>query len=306
MKMQNLVLIFTFFIILSCSSDDDDGGVQVVVRSPEEVKVENMEEIETFLETHYYELIDNPENPNFQSIVYKEIGEEDTDKQPVMESEFLKSKTVTQLEVDYTLYYLQIREGAQSIRKPTFADSVLVTYNGFSLNNRVTFDNSPNPVWFDLTSNIIGFYEVMDEFRGSTGVEENEDGTVTFNDDFGFGSVFIPSGIAYFSAPPPNSGINAYEPLVFNIQLYKSLESDHDDDGVPSWMEDIDSNRRLSDDDTDQDRVPNFADTDDDGDGVPTREEINFDEDGSLILPLPDSNGNGTPDYLDPTFPESN
>jgi hypothetical protein len=71
-------------------------------------------------------------------------------------------------------------------------------------------------------------------------------------------------------------------------------------------MEDINQNRRLSDDDTNGNRVPNFADTDDDGDGVPTREEINFDEDGSLILPLPDSNGNGTPDYLDPTFPESN
>ncbi|MBZ9651323.1 FKBP-type peptidyl-prolyl cis-trans isomerase [Psychroflexus montanilacus] len=309
MKIQNLVLIFTLFAIISCSSDDDDGGVEVVVRDVEEVKAENMEQIETFLETHYYELVDNPENPNFQSIVYREIGEDDTDKEPVMESEFLKSKTVSQLEVDYTLYYLQLREGAETVRKPTYADSVLVTYNGFSLNNRETFDNSPNPVWFDLTNNIIGFYEVMDEFRGSTGIDpdqQNSDGTVVFNDDFGMGSVFIPSGIAYFSAPPPNSGISAYEPIVFNIQLYKSLESDHDRDGIPSWMEDINENRRLNDDDTDGDRVPNFADSDDDGDGVPTREEIDFDEDGNLILPFPDSNGNGTPDYLDPTFPENN
>ncbi|NEV94938.1 hypothetical protein G3567_12385 [Psychroflexus sp. YR1-1] len=303
MKIQNLVLIFILLLIVSCSSDDDGGDEQVVTRDLEEVKAENLEQIETFLKTHYYELVDNPQNPNFQSIVYKEIGEDDTDKQPVMDSEFLKSKTVTQRDVDYTLYYLQIREGAESVRKPTFADSVLVTYNGFSLTEQEVFDNSPNPIWFDLRNNIVGFYEVMDEFRGSTGVMEDPDGTVSFDDNFGTGSVFIPSGIAYFSVPPPGSGIAAYEPIVFNFQLYKSVENDHDRDGVPSWMEDVNGNRRLNDDDTDEDRIPNFADQDDDGDGVPTREEVNLDEDGNLILPLPDSNSNGTPDYLDPTFP---
>lgn len=302
MKIQNLVLIFILFIIVSCSSDDDEGP-QVVTRDVEEVKVENMEQIETFLRTHYYELEENPQNPNFQNIVYKEIGENDTDKEPVMESEFLKSKTVTQLETEYTLYYLQIREGAESVRKPTFADSVLVTYKGFSLTEQNVFDSSPNPIWFDLRNNIVGFYEVMDEFRGSTGVVENTDGTVSFDDNFGFGSVFIPSGIAYFSAPPPGSRIAVYEPIIFNIQLYKSEETDHDGDGVPSWMEDVNGDRRLRNDDTDGDRIPNFGDSDDDGDGVPTREEVEFDGEGNLILPLPDSNGNGTPDYLDDTFP---
>lgn len=302
MKIQNLVLIFTLFAIISCSSDDDDDRVEVEVRDVEEVKAENMEQIETFLETHYFELVDNPQNPNFQNIVFEEIGENDMDKQAVMDSEFLKSKTVNQQDVDYTLYYLQIREGAESVRKPTFADSVLVTYNGFALLDQEVFDASPNPIWFDLTNNIRGFYEVMDEFRGSTGFQENSDGTVSFNDDFGIGSVFIPSGIAYFASPPTGSGISAYEPIVFNIQLYRSKESDHDRDGVPTWREDLNDNRRVTDDNTDDDQIPNYADTDDDGDGVPTRDEIDFDENGTLILP--DSNGNGTPDYLDPTFPE--
>lgn len=303
MKVHISVLIFVLILFTSCS-DDDDGQSGFVPRDVEEVKAENMEQIETFLKTHYYELVDNPQNPNFQSIVYKAIGENDSDKQPVMDSEFLKSKTVTQLETEYNLYYLHLREGAESVRKATFADSVLVTYNGFTLLENKVFDSSPNPVWFDLRSNIIGFYEVMDEFRGSTGVVENPDGTVTFDDNFGMGTIFIPSGIGYFSAPPSGSGIGAYAPIAFNIQLYKSIEADHDGDGVPSWMEDINGNRRLNDDDTDGDRVPNFADPDDDGDGVPTRQEVNLDEDGNLILPLPDSNGNGTPDYLDPTYPE--
>ncbi|GAA0756070.1 FKBP-type peptidyl-prolyl cis-trans isomerase [Psychroflexus lacisalsi] len=305
MKIQNLVLIFIFFTVIACSNDDD-GPAEVVTRDVEEVKVENMEQIETFLETHYYVFEENSQNSNFQNIVFKEIEEGDTDKQPVMESEFLKSKTVTQLETDYTLYYLQIREGAQSQRKPTFADSVLVTYKGFSITEKEVFDNSPNPVWFDLTNNIIGFYEVMDEFRGSTGVIENPDGTVTFDDNFGIGSVFIPSGIAYFASPPAGSGISAYEPIVFNIQLYKSIESDHDRDGVPTWMEDVNENRRVNDDDTDEDRVPNYADGDDDDDGVSTREEVEFDEGGDLVLPFQDSNGNGIPDYLDSSFPAQN
>ncbi|SDG62934.1 FKBP-type peptidyl-prolyl cis-trans isomerase [Psychroflexus sediminis] len=303
MKIQNLVLIFILILIVSCSSDDDGDVTTVVIRDVEEVKVENMEQIQTFLETHYYELVDNPQNPNFQSIVYKEIGENDTDKQAVLDSEFLKSKTVSQLGTEYTLYYLQIREGAEAVRNTTFADSVLVTYNGFAMTDKEVFDNAPNPIWFDLRNNIIGFYEVMDEFRGSTGVMLNPDGTVSFDDNFGVGSVFIPSGLAYFSAPPSGSGISPYEPIVFNFQLYKSIETDHDRDGVPSWMEDVNGNRRLNDDDTDEDRIPNFGDQDDDGDGVPTREEVNLDEDGNLILPLPDSNGNGTPDYLDATFP---
>ncbi|MFO7744956.1 MAG: hypothetical protein R6V36_06195 [Psychroflexus sp.] len=303
MKIQNLVLIFIFFSIIGCSSDDDSPE-EVVTRDVEEVKVENMEQIRTFLETHYYELEENSQNSNFQNIVFKEIGENDTDKQPVMDSEFLKSKTVTQRETDYTLYYLQIREGAESQRKPTFADSVLVTYKGFTITEKQVFDNSPNPVWFDLINNIVGFSEVMDEFRGSTGVVENPDGTVTFDDNFGVGSVFIPSGIAYFASPPSGSGITPYEPIIFNIQLYKSLESDHDGDGVPTWMEDVNENRRVNDDDTDENNVPNFADTDDDGDGIPTRDEIEFDSNGNLVLP--DSNGNGVPDYLDPTFPTQN
>lgn len=301
MKIQYLVLISIFFSIVSCSSDDDQS-TEVVLRDVEEVKAENMEEIETFLATHYFELEDNSQNSNFQNIVFKEIGENDSDKTPVKDSEFLKSKTVTQRDVDYTLYYLQIREGAESQRKPTFADSVLVTYRGFTLREQKTFDSSPNPIWFDLVNNIVGFYEVMDEFRGSTGVQENADGTVSFDDNFGIGTVFIPSGIAYFASPPQGSSIEPYSPIIFNIQLYKSIESDHDNDGVPSWREDINENRRLNDDDTDENRVPNFADRDDDGDGVPTRDEIDFDANGNLILP--DSNGNGIPDYLDPTFPE--
>ena len=287
--------------IFSCSSDDDTGE-PLELRDPEEVRDENLLQIESFLETHFYRFEDNPQNPNFQNIVFDTIAGDNANEEPIINSQFLKSKQVFQQDVEFKLYYLKFREGAESSRQPTFADSVLVTYRGFSLFENQTFDGSPNPIWFDLTNNIIGFYEVMDEFRGSTSFQENPDGTISFDDNFGIGTVFIPSGIAYYSAPPSGSGIAAYEPIVFNIQLYRSIEADHDQDGVPSWMEDLNNNRRLTDDDTDEDNIPNFVDVNDDGDGTLTEDEIEFDADGNLILP--DSNGNGTPDYLDPTFPE--
>ena len=288
--------------IFSCSDDDDAASEQVELRDPEEVRDENMLQIEEFLSTHFYRFEDNPQNPNFQNIVFDTIAGDNANQEPVINSEYLKSKPVTQQDVEYKLYYLKFREGAESVRKPTFADSVLVTYKGLSLFENRIFDGSPNPIWFDLINNIRGFYEVMDEFRGSTSFQENPDGTISFDDDFGIGTVFIPSGIAYYSAPPSGSGIAIYEPIIFNIQLYKSKESDHDRDGVPSWMEDINEDRRITNDDSDGDNIPDFADINDDGDGTLTEDEIEFDAEGNLIFP--DSNGNGTPDYLDSTFPE--
>ncbi|AFU69843.1 hypothetical protein P700755_003186 [Psychroflexus torquis ATCC 700755] len=301
MKLQRLLFILMLGFIFSCSNDDDTGE-PLELRDPEEVRDENMLQIEGFLETHFYRFEDNPQNSNFQNIIFDTIAGDNANEEPVINSEFLKSKLVFQQDVEFKLYYLKFREGAESVRTPTFADSVLVTYRGFSLFNNQTFDGSPNPLWFDLTNNIRGFYEVMDEFKGSTSFQENPDGTISFDDNFGIGTVFIPSGIAYYSAPPSGSGIAAYEPIVFNIQLYRSIEADHDQDGVPSWMEDINEDRRLTNDDTDGDNIPDFADVNDDGDGTLTEDEIEIDAEGNLILP--DSNGNDTPDYLDPTFPE--
>ncbi|PKG41503.1 FKBP-type peptidyl-prolyl cis-trans isomerase [Psychroflexus sp. MES1-P1E] len=301
MKLQRLLFILMLGFIFSCSNDDDTGE-PLELRDPEEVRDENMLQIEGFLETHFYRFEDNPQNSNFQNIVFDTIAGDNANEEPVINSEFLKSKLVFQQDVEFKLYYLKFREGAESVRKPTFADSVLVTYRGFSLFKNQTFDGSPNPIWFDLINNIRGFYEVMDEFRGSTSFQENPDGTISFDDNFGIGTVFIPSGLAYYSAPPSGAGIAAYEPIVFNIQLYRSIEADHDQDGVPSWMEDINEDRRLTNDDTDGDNIPNFADVNDDGDGTLTEDEIEIDAEGNLILP--DSNGNDTPDYLDPTFPE--
>lgn len=297
-------------LVLSSCNNDDDGVPTVEIRDPVEVYEENAVEIESFLQTHYFEFVENPQNPNFQKFRFDSITEENQDERdPILESDKLFSKDVIQGDVIYKLYYLKVREGNMEERQPNFADSTLVTYQGLTFDNE-TFDLDPNPVWFDLTRSIRGFYELLPELRGSSGFVENPDGTVSFNDDFGIGVVFIPSGLGYFAQPPIGSGISSYEPLIFSVQLYKSIESDHDQDGIPSYLEDLNNNGRVNDlqdgdnigDDTDGDGIPNFFDPDDDGDGVPTRDEIT-DEEGNIILPYPDADNDGTPDYLDPDVP---
>lgn len=310
MKVLVLTCLLSGFLT-SCGSDDGPSGTKIELRDPEEVKVENQIEIENFLATHFFEFVDNPQNPNFQRFQFDTIAGENSDKTPIMESELLKSKQIIQRDVEYTLYYLIKREGNPNERKPTFADSTLVTFQGITIKNE-TFDANPNPIWFDLPQTVRGFYELLPELRGSSGFVQNNDGTVTFNDDFGIGVVFVPSGLGFFASPPAGSPIRRYQPIIFALQLYKSKLVDHDQDGIPSFMEDINNNGRVDDprdensigDDTDGDRIPNYFDSDDDGDGVLTRDEIIINEDGTLEFP--DSNGNGTPDYLDNTFPESN
>lgn len=294
-----LLLLMSLFI-LSCSNDDDDNDF-ADVRDPTEVRDENKIEIENFLETHYYEIEENSSNNNLRNLIFHEL-DEDTEESPIIESEFLESKVITQQGVDYTLYYLKIREGNSERRKPTFADSVFLTLRGQTIRKTV-FEDIPNPTWLDNTQSIRGLREALVEYRGAGDFTENNDGTFFFDDDFGYGAVFVPSGVAYFAVPPTGSGIRSYEPIIFSFQMYRSRETDHDGDGIPSWLEDLEGTRDVLDTDTDNDGFANFVDVDDDGDGVLTRDEVEFDEDGNLILPFPDSNGNGTPDHLDPTWP---
>ncbi len=314
MKLRYILIVFGLIlgVFSSCSSDDDNGGNRVELRDPEEVKDENAIQIEEFLQTHFYELVDNPQNPNFQKFTFDTIAGDNADKSPIFDSDNLLSKEVTQNGVTYELYYLKIREGNMEERHPTFADSTLVTFQGLTLNNE-TFDTNPNPSWFDLTQTVRGFYELLPELRGSSGFVQNYDGTVTFNDDFGVGVIFVPSGLGFFATPPVGSPIKRYQPIIFAVQLYKSVLTDHDRDGIPSYLEDLNNDGRVDDlgegddlgDDFDGDGIPNFLDVDDDGDGVPTRDEISDDE-GHIILPYPDTDGDGTPDYLDPDIPANN
>lgn len=307
----NKYLVFGLLIgmaFTSCKSDDD-GTPPVPLRDEAEVAAEDDTEIREFLETHFYEMVPNPLNANYQIIQFDTIAGENSEKEPIMDSEFLKTKIIAQNEVDYTLYYLKIREGAPTKPKPTFADLVVVTYRG-QLLDLTKFDESVSPVKFNLPGDnglgglIQGFIKTLVEFRGASESTKNPDNTIEFSDDFGIGAAFIPSGLAYF-ASPPTSTIPQYAPLIFTFQVYETVQGDPDGDGIPSIYEDLDGNGLLT-DDSDADGVSDFLDTDDDGDRTLTADEIiveDINEDGYITeneITLTDSNSDGTPDYLDP------
>lgn len=300
MKINRLLLLtLVSGIIISCNKNDDDPAEVIPPRDRGEVAVEDDQELIDYMSTHFYnyEEFENPSEGFDYQVVIDTIAGENSDKTPIINSDKLLTKTVNYQGVDQQLYILKIREGVED--KPHFSDSTFVSFKGELLDGQF-FSNNPNsPVWFDLTSVIQGFQEGLQEFRSGSGYEVNDDNTITWNNDYGLGLLFVPSGLGYFNSPQPGSIIPTYAPLVFHIKLYSVNIADHDNDGIPSYLEDLNGDMDLMNDDTDGDQTPNYADADDDGDGKPTREEIEINEETGEII-LTDSNNDGTPDYLDP------
>lgn len=291
----------------SCEKDEEPNITSTEIRDEAEVAAEDAKEILSFLETHAYELRENLSGTE-QTIEFVKISHDSVES--LIESEFLKTKTVVQHGIDYTLYYLQLREGAPSKHKPTFADIVVLSYAGMFMDLK-KFDASNSPAKFNLGGPtgeggvIKGLTAAITEFRGATSYSTNPDNTVEFSDDFGFGAVFIPSGLAYFAAIN-SPAIPPYSPLIFTFQLYETVQQDHDGDEIPSFYEDLNGDKNLLDDDSDDDDLPNFSDSDDDNDGTLTSDEIEVTDpnlDGYISedeINYIDSNADGTPDYLDP------
>ena len=298
MKLNNFLFfyLFTAVLMLSCEKDDDTPEVEPP-RDRGEQDLTDQAALDEYLDTHYYnyeEFENTPAGFDYR-VEIDTINAENADKIPLSESPLLEEKVFTYEGVDYTYYVLKVREGAAEQPQPKFSDSTYVSYEG-SLLNRSTFDASESPVWFDLTQAVPGFGQAITDFRGASGFEVLPDNTVEWNNDYGIGAMFLPSGLGYFNKF--REGIPSYSPLVFSFNLYRVNEADHDRDGVPSWQEDINEDEILLNDNTDGDNAPNYADRDDDGDFIPTLEEVS-DDDGNIVFPYPDKDGDGTPDYLD-------
>ena len=313
MRFTKLLVIFIVLSVVftSCKGDDDTPEV-VPPRDRGEQAIDDDEALLTYLQTHFYNYEDF-ENPsaNFDYVLrFDTISGANSDKTPIIESENLITKSITRNDVDYNIYILKIREGEGM--KPTFADSTFQNYRGELLNDDVVFDNTINPVWFDLHGFVYrnernqlaqqggvveGYAQGITEFAGSSGFVVNPDNTVKWNNDYGIGAIFMPSGLAYFASPPVTGNIPQYSPLIFVVNLFRVVRADHDQDGIPSYREDINEDEDLFNDDTDGDGLPNHSDRDDDGDGTLTKDEIDFSEDGTVIFL--DVNGNGVWDHLD-------
>jgi hypothetical protein len=315
MKLRNVSLYFLCltFCFASCKKDDDDF-VSVPLRDRGEQQIADKDSIIKYLDSHYYNASDfDGTNPNITSkdLVITEYvdGTDIPDGHKLLSDDYV-TKMVTFAATDYEIFYIDLNVGTnEDSPSPNFPDNVLVNYEGTTLENEI-FDSTATPVEFDLLSLIPGWRKVLPEFRTSEGFNENEDGTVDYINP-GVGIMFVPSGLAYFAT---GSGIiSPYESIVFKFDLYQMSENDHDNDNVPSFLEDWNTNdgeftlnstgvEVRDGDDTDSNGIPDYFDADDDGDGIPTINE-DIDKDGD---PTNDIGKNGIPKYLDPEETESN
>ncbi len=280
MKIKNIIsLLIIGLIIFSCKKDDDtvnfDAAAQALI--DDEVLIE-------YLKTHYLK-----ENGGGLDTITN--GESS-----LMDDARLGIQDVLYNEVDYKLYFLVENEG--STVSPTNIDSIYCTYTGMLLDSTV-FDSKSNFSWNIGTSvatldlYIPGWQYGFSNFKGGNVVVNPDDESFDF-ENYGKGVLFIPSGLAYKNQI---SGlISENSPLIFEISLKAVKLRDIDLDGVLSNEEDRNNNGDVTDDDTDEDGIPNYADTDDDGDGILTIDE---DTNGDGDPTNDDTDGDGIPNYLD-------
>ena len=274
-------------LVYSCRPDSRGGTVDDFDHAAQALR--DQDSLTIFFQTHYYDNV-------LDSVKPLVAGET-----PLINDSRLMEMDVTEQEVDYKLYFFVVRQGNPDPVKgfPTVMDSVLVKYRGEYLartDSLVFFDERViSPTWLTLNGVIRGWTFGFTNFKGgrnitTTGPIEYENG--------GKGVLFIPSGLGYRNLG--TVGIPGSANLMFYIDLFDIVEqTDHDNDGVPSILEDPDGDGDPRNDNTDGDQIPNFFDADDDGDGVRTIDE-DANGDGDPTNDFSDPNNPSLPDYLNP------
>ncbi|MGJ8550529.1 FKBP-type peptidyl-prolyl cis-trans isomerase [Winogradskyella wichelsiae] len=332
-----LLLMALITIVISCKSDDDgdDDGSFIEEDRTEQQEKDN-DSIVTYLVSHYYNssFFETGSDYKYTDIIIEELADGETVPEgSTLLMDAVETLTTTYLEANYTYYVLNLYQGDGG--SPYFTDAISVRYEGTSINDALggeedDFDSSVIPAFFDLqfdgtSGGVIKAWQlIMPTFNASLGFSVDENGNVNHVNP-GLGVMFVPSGLAYFSGI--NTG-SSYDNLMFKFELVQFGIRDHDNDGVPSYIEDLDNDLEVTNDDTDEDLAPNFVDADDDGDGVLTINELlpttyTVDTNVGEVEPtlasnefersrvttngvitintvtLIDTNDNGTPDYLD-------
>lgn len=330
--------VITISLLIFACSPDDPEAILVPDRDRSEQQVTDNELILEYLQTHYYNSgeLENMVNPNVSNIVIDTL-DGSLPANTTLLIDDIEVRTTVFEDTEYEYYILRINQGGGQL-SPNFTDKVRVEYEGRLVPNfddeiesndeDLVFDSAVTPTDFNLVDFsgggvITGWQRVFPEFNTAASFTT---GPNVEYDDFGLGVMFLPSGLAYFSRTV--NQIPSYSNLIFKFALFQSEINDHDGDGIPSYIEDINNNLDVTDDDTDENIFFNYIDTDDDGDGVSTRNELvpttyvvdtnmgetepvlgpneyeaSRSEDMGVItietLTAIDSNGNGILDYLE-------
>ena len=298
--LKYIVPIVTLFLVVACQDDDDNATIAPPRPFDEQYAADN-DSIEKYLKTHYITVINAPGFTTDMDVVISKITDSETQTSiwdmPNRQTRVVK--VASQNDLEYEVHYLNLRQGIPTNPKPSNFDGVFVSYRGTLLNGS-QFDYVQVPsVMFRLETLVRGWSEIFPQFN--TGSYSTAGDGSTIFEDFGAGVMFLPSGLGYYNAS--QVGIPAYSPLVFSFKLYEIERIDHDNDGIPTYLEDIDGDGYISSaDDTDGDGIWDFRDIDDDGDQILTKNELKVPGTGINGIPqeyytydnVPDCDGNIT------------
>jgi FKBP-type peptidyl-prolyl cis-trans isomerase FkpA len=326
----SIYVLIVIFVCISCNDDDDDEFVLVPERDRAEQQLADNDSIVNYLSTHYYnsDFFQTGVDHKYTDIIITELEEgENVPAGHTLLFEDVETFTTEYVETDYEYYILRLNQGGGDA--PKFTDFLRVRYEGTSVNTDEVFDMTVTPVDLLLqrdafrSGTIKAWQLVFPEFNASENFGFNN-GAVDFT-NFGLGVMFVPSGLAYFEGS--NTG-SSYDNLIFKFELFQFKTEDHDNDGIPSYVEDLNGNLIVEDDDTDNNTIPNFIDINDDGDEVLTINELiptiysvntNIGEEEPVLavneyersrsenagvitintVTIADDNEDGVPDYLD-------
>ena len=287
-NIKNIIAFLIFStIIYSCGTnslvvDNFDHEAQALLDNDSLIK---------FLKNHYFDTTVDSIKP----LVSGKTSFFDDTKLKTMEVEFN--------DITYNMYVFVNKEGnpVPDKPKPTILDSILVNYHLGYFRDSISYiplQNLENATWFNPRFiSVEGWLHGFTNFKGGENVTQVGE-PITFNGG-GNGILFIPSGLGYRNIGS-GSGVPSNANLIYYVNLFDSIENtDHDNDGVASILEDPDGDGNPRNDDTDGDFIANYLDTDDDGDAVLTKNE-DANGDGNPANDFSDPNNPTLPDYLNP------
>lgn len=279
---MNSIKYILYFLLVSATvvscKDDDVSVPDVEVRDRGEQQIADSDSLIDYLSTHYYNsgFFLSGTNHKYTDIIITELGEDGVvPADHTLLIDAVETHNTTYEETDYDFYVLRLNQGGGD--SPRFTDQVRVRYEGLLVESGETFDNVVTPI--ELLMQGVGFSGgvirgwqlILPQFSTSSDFALNN-GIVEYN-NYGLGMMFLPSGLAYFSGTASGT-LASYSNLIFKFELLQYEEVDHDGDGIPSYIEDIDANFDVLEDDTDEDSAPNYVDVDDDNDGIATIDEL--------------------------------
>lgn len=206
MKIQYILVALGLMVSFSSCKKDEEK------HNPIQQAIDDEKAIIDYLETHYVD-----DEGTLRTIKNNET--------PIKNN--IKSKAITNNDIDYKLYYLTLKEGVGT--NPKAIDSVYISYSGILLDS-TSFQKKVSPHWMHLSSSksgyVTGFKEGTTFFKTGTRVV-NPDESFYYKNS-GQGYVFIPSGLAYGNRSLGNVPKNSPLIFKFDIQDVKAIEQDDD------------------------------------------------------------------------------